>query len=456
MRRKAQVILLMTTPPPESSPWGVPAKVPPFGLAYVASALEKAGFTVEVLDNYQLQNTVDKVKQEIKKHGPEIVGISCSSVTYQKCVETAKVVKEVKPSCKVVAGGWHPSFVPESMLQHPEIDYVVIGEGENSMVELATYITKGCDKSVAAKIPGVASMLNGKMVKSPPKPIDDIDQIPYPAWHLFPMEIYDRRMDYLSVRPVDVINATRGCPYNCNYCENRRLWGAKCRAFSPLRLVNEIEYMAKDFGSRGIYFIGDNFTINKRQTLEFCKLMKERKLGIKWVCDTRVDLISPELLKEMKSAGCETIFFGIQSGSPRILKRLNINLTVDKVVEGFKMCRDEGIQIACSFMLGIPGETVRDMETTYKFAKKLDPDWCTFYVFIGCPDNSLYQEILQKNLYDRKEGFLAFAKTSEFDYESVVKIQQRFQKGFNLSRKRILRKVKREGLLNVLNRSLRR
>ena len=455
MRRKAQVILLMTTPPPESSPWGVPAKVPPFGLAYVASALEKAGFTVEVLDNYQLQNTVDKVKQEIKKRSPEIVGISCSSVTYQKCVETAKVVKEVKPSCKVVAGGWHPSFVPESMLQHPEIDYVVIGEGENTMVELATSITKGCDKSVAAKIPGVASMLNGKMVNSPPKPIDDIDQIPYPAWHLFPMEIYDRRMDYLSVRPVDVINATRGCPYNCNYCENRRLWGAKCRAFSPLRLVNEIEYMAKDFGSRGIYFIGDNFTINKRHTLEFCKLMKERKLGIKWVCDTRVDLISPELLREMKSAGCETIFFGIQSGSPRILKRLNINLTVDKVVEGFKMCRDEGIQIACSFMLGIPGETVRDMETTYKFAKKLDPDWCTFYVFIGCPDNSLYQEILQKNLYDRKEGFLAFAKTSEFDYESVVKIQQRFQKGFNLSRKRILRKVKREGLLNVLNRSLR-
>ena len=120
------MILLMTTPPPASSPWGVPAKVPPFGLAYVAGALEKAGFKVEVLDNYQLQNTVDKVKLEIKKRDPEIVGISCSSVTYQSCIETAKAVKEVKPSCKVVAGGWHPSFEPESMLQHPEIDRLVL------------------------------------------------------------------------------------------------------------------------------------------------------------------------------------------------------------------------------------------------------------------------------------------------------------------------------------------
>jgi anaerobic magnesium-protoporphyrin IX monomethyl ester cyclase len=450
------VILLMTTPPPENSPWGVPAKVPPFGLAYVAGALEKAGFTVEVLDNYQLQNTVDKVKLEIEKRDPEIVGISCSSVTYQKCVETAKVVKAVNPSCRVVVGGWHPSFVPESMLQHPEIDYVVMGEGEYAMVELATSITKGFDDSVAAKVPGVASMHNGKLIKNPPKIINDLDQIPYPAWHLFPMDIYDRKIDYLNVRPVDVVNATRGCPYNCNYCENRRLWGAKCRSFSPLRLVDEIEYMTKDFGSKGIYFIGDNFTINKRHTLEFCRLMKERKLNIEWVCDTRVDLISPDLLREMKSAGCKTIFFGIQSGSPPILKRLNINLTIDKVIQGFKLCRDEGIQISCSFMLGIPGETVKDMETTYKFAKKLDPDWCTFYVFIGCPDNSLYQEILQKGLYDRKDGFLAFAKTEEFNYESVVKIQQRFQKGFNLSRKRILRKIQREGLLSVVNQSLRK
>jgi anaerobic magnesium-protoporphyrin IX monomethyl ester cyclase len=448
------VILLMTTPPPASSPWGVPAKVPPFGLAYVAGALEKAGFKVEVLDNYQLQNTVDKVKLEIQKRDPGIVGISCSSVTYQSCIETAKAVKEVKPSCKVVAGGWHPSFEPESMLQHPEIDYVVMGEGEYAMVELATSITKKDDAAVTARIPGVASLYEGKMFKNPPKIIDDLDQIPYPAWHLFPMDIYDRRIDYLTVSPVDVINATRGCPFNCSYCENRRLWGAKCRAFSPLRLVDEIEYMIKDYGSKGIYFIGDNFTINKNHTQEFCRLMKERKLGVEWVCDTRVDLISRELLREMKSAGCKTIFFGIQSGSPAILKRLNIKLSVDKVVQGFKMCRDEGIQIACSFMLGIPGEKVKDMETTYKFAKKLDPDWCTFYVFIGCPDNSLYQEILQKGLYDRKDGFLAFAKTEDFNYESVVKIQQRFQKGFNLSRRRILRKIKREGPLNVLSQTL--
>ena len=444
----------MTTPPPSTSPWGVPAKVPPFGLAYVAGALEKAGFTVEVLDNYQLQNTVDTVKLEIKKRNPEIVGISCSSVTYERCIETAKAIKQVKPSCKVVAGGWHPSFEPESMLQHPEIDYVVMGEGEYAMVELATLITKGGGDQAIAEIPSVALVYKGKIIKNAPKIITDLDQIPYPAWHLFPMDIYDRRIDYLSVKPVDVINVIRGCIFNCAYCDNTTLYGRRCRAFSPGRLVDEIEYMVKNYGSKGFYFIGDNFTINKNHTFEFCNLLKKRKLDVQWVCDTRVDLISRDLLREMKSAGCKTIFFGIQSGSPAILKKLRINFTIDQVVEGFKLCRQEGIQVASSFMLGIPGETINDMETTYKFVKKLSPDWCTFYVFIGVPYSSLYEEILHKGLYDRKDGFLVFAKTDDFNYESVTKIQQRFQKAFNLSRKRLYRKMKRDGLYSFLKQSL--
>ena len=444
------LILLMTTPPPLTSPWGVPARLPPLGLAYVAAALEKAGFQVQILDNYQLKTQADHVKLEVKRLDPEIVGISCSSVTYERCVETAKAVKEVKPSCRVVVGGWHPSYVPNSMLQHPEIDYVVMGEGENAMAELATHIAKGDGDRVIAKIPGVACRYEGKMVKNDPKIVADLDQFPYPARHLLPMHIYDRRIDYLSAKPVDVVNVIRGCPYNCAYCETRKLWGQKCRAFSPGRIVEEIEYMAKNYGSKGIYFIGDNFTINKKHTLETCDLMKKNKLDVEWVCDTRVDLISRDLLREMKTAGCKSIFFGVQSGSPPILKKLNTNITTEQVVKAFNVCREEGIQIACSFMLGIPGETVKDMETTFKFAKDLDPDWCHFYVFIACPNSSLYEEVLQSHLYDRMEGFLAFAKTDDFNYESVLELQKRFQRGYNLSRKRILRKMRREGFFSVL------
>jgi anaerobic magnesium-protoporphyrin IX monomethyl ester cyclase len=444
------VILLMTTAPPLKSPWGVPARLPPLGLAYVAAALEKAGFQVNMLDNYQLNKPMDYVKQEIERLNPEIIGITCGSVTYQKCVETAKAAKEVLPSCKVVVGGWHPSYLPDSMLQHPEIDYVVMGEGEQAMVKLATLITKGNDRKTIAAIPGIAFKYKGKTIKNPPQVISNIDQIPYPARHLLPMNVYDRKIGYLKAAPADVVNIIRGCPYECSYCETKKLWGPKCRAFSPSRVVEELEYMVKNYGSKGIYFIGDNFTINKKHTIELCNLMKQHKLNLEWVCDTRVDLISSDLLKEMKDAGCSSIFFGVQSGSPRILKKLNIKLTREQFVEGFKLCRKEGIQIACSFMLGIPGETKEDMETTYEFAKELDPDWCQFNVFIACPDSALYQEVLQKKLYDRMESFLAYVKTEDFDYESVMEIQKRYQNGFYMSPRRIFRRIRREGLLSVL------
>jgi radical SAM superfamily enzyme YgiQ (UPF0313 family) len=262
------------------------------------------------------------------------------------------------------------------------------------------------------------------------------------------MHIYDRKIDYLKVGPVDVVNAIRGCPYDCNYCETKKLWGQKCRAFSPPRVVKEIDYLVTNYGSKGIYFIGDNFTIQKKHTLEICNLIKENKLDIEWVCETRVDLISRDLLREMKDAGCKTIFFGIQSGSQRILDKLNTHTNLEQIVQALRLCRQERIHIACSFMLGIPGETFNDMNSTFKFAKKLDPDWCTFYVFIACPDSNLYEEVLQMGLYDRLEDFLAYVKTPEFDYKAVVEIQQRFQRGFNTSPKRILRRIRREGFLS--------
>ncbi len=446
----------MTTPPPETTPWGVPARVPPYGLAYVAAALEKAGFTVQILDNYQLQNTLETVKQEVASRDPEIVGISCSSVTYKRAIETAKAIKQVKPSCKVVAGGWHPSFEPDSMLEHPEIDYIVIGEGEFPMVELAQLLAKGSSNEAINKIPGVGLVYNGEMIKNLPKIIDNLDEIPYPAWHLFPMNIYDRRMEYLSktAEPVDVINAIRGCNFSCAYCDNTALYGHKCRFFSPKRLVDEAELMIKNLGSKGFYFIGDNFTVNKNHTFELCKLLKERNLNVEWACDTRVDLITRDLLREMKSAGCKTIFFGIQSGEPRVLKKLNLSFTVEQVVEGFKMCRQEGIKVAASFMLGIPGETIVDMETTYKLVRKLNPDFCTFYVFIGIPYSALYAEVLEKGLYDHRDGFLAFVKTDQFDYATVTAIQKRYQRGYNLSRQRLIRKMRRDGVGSFVRQSL--
>ena len=440
----------MTTAPPENAPWYLGRKFPPLGLSYVAAALEKAGFQVQMLDNYLQKKPISEVKQLVKQLNPEMVGITCSSATYHKCVETATAIKEAIPSCKIVVGGWHPSYLPESMLQHPEIDYVIIGEGERAIVELATFTTKGEKEVVLGAIAGLAYRRGDKILKNNPKFIETLDEIPFPARHLLPMDQYERKMEFLDVEPVDIMSITRGCPFSCAFCETRKMWGPTCRFFSPKRVVDEVKYMIDRFGSKGIYFINDNFTIRKKETIDLCEMMKKEKLDLQWICDTRADMLTQELLVKMREAGCRTIWFGVESGVQRILEKINKHISLEQVEQTFKMCRKEGIQVAASFMLGIPGETKADMEATFKFAQKLNPDLCQFNVFIAYPDSLLYEEILQSAKYEKLDEFLLAAKTEDFDYKTVMQIASRFHREFHRSPKRILYKIKREGPLPVM------
>lgn len=443
----------MTTAPPSKGPWIHGRHFLPLGLAYVAASLEKAGFSVEVLDNYLLEKSIEELKVELKQRSPTIVGITCSSATYSRCVETAKGIKEALPFCKVVVGGWHPTYEPDSMLRHPEIDYVVIGEGERAMVELATHIIEGRDDASLSLIAGIAYRHEGRIVKNAQKFIGNLDELPFPARHLLPMHMYDRQIEYLDVKPVDNMNVMRGCPYNCAFCETKQLWGSACRGFSPKYVLEEIKHVMTNYGTKGIYFINDNFTIRKKDTLELCALIRQEKIDVEWVCDTRVDLVSRELLKEMKTAGCKTIWFGGESGSQRILDRVNKHVSLEQTEAAFKMCREEGIQTASSFLLGIPGETIDEMNATFKFARKLDPDWCRFNIYVAVPGSSLYREVIEKGLYDRLDDFAAYVKTDEFNYESLLEVQRQFHRNFNRSPRRVIRKIRQEGLFSVLKKS---
>ena len=193
-------ILLMTTAPPENGAWYLGKRLPPIGLMYVAAALEKAGFSVNMLDNYLMKKPIEEVKRLVVEINPVIVGITCGSATYRRCIEASKVIKEAVPSCKIVVGGWHASYVPDSLLETQEIDYVVMGEGEAAIVELATSIVNG-DESAATKIPGIAFRGADVTIKNPPKFIENMDEIPYPARHLLPLELYDRTIEYLTANP---------------------------------------------------------------------------------------------------------------------------------------------------------------------------------------------------------------------------------------------------------------
>lgn len=433
-------MILLINPDLPESPWGPSRMLPPLGLTYIAAVLEKQGFEVKIFDNYLFKKPIDHIKLLVKKLNPKMIGIGCNSINYKSCIEIAKAVKEAAPESKVVVGGPHPTCMPESVLNCKEVDFAVIGEGELAIVELAKRIMDGKNPDYK-DIPGIAYEYNGKIVNNSPRFIDNLDSIPIPARHLIPLSKYYRKIEFLDVEPVDIMNVIRGCPFNCNFCETKRIWGSDPRAFSPSRVVEEIEHLIANYGSKGIYFVEDNFTINKKWTQELCNLMVHHALDIEWCCDTRVDLVSRDLLRIMKRAGCKVIWFGVESGSPRILKKLGRGINLQQAIQAFRLCREEGIKVACSFMLGIPGETIEDMKATLKIAMKLNPDWGRFNIFIACPGSNLYNEVLEKGLYDRRDGFLLYVRTENFNYESLLKIQKIFHKTFHRNPIRIIRKI---------------
>jgi radical SAM superfamily enzyme YgiQ (UPF0313 family) len=339
------------------------------------------------------------------------------------------------------------------LLETPEIDYVVMGEGERAITQLAESIIN-VNESAALTIPGVAYKRQGKNIKNPPKFIENLDEIPYPARHLLPLELYDRTIEYLKVKPADVMSISRGCVYSCGFCETRKLWGNICRSFSPQRVIGEMEDLKSKYGTKGIYFINDNFTLRKKDTIELCNLMIKNKLDLEWACDTRVDLVDQEVLAAMSKAGCKSIWFGVESGSQQVLQHIGRNTSLEQIETAFRLCRKNGILTTSSFMLGVPGETLKDMEASLKFAKKLDPDWCIFNIFIANPDSRLYQEVLESKKYDQLDEFLFSVKTDEFDYNSLLTVQRRFFREFHRSPKQIMKRVRREGPVNFAKRRL--
>lgn len=167
---------------------------------------KKRASPVEMLDNYMLNKPIEEIKQLLARLNPDIVGITCGSATYRRCLETAKAIKETLPSCKVVVGGWHASYLPDTLLEQSDVDFVVMGEGERVMVELSQQITTSNDPSLPAGIAGVGYKHDGSLMKNAPKFIENMDEIPFPARHLLPMHLYDRTIEFLKAKPADVMN----------------------------------------------------------------------------------------------------------------------------------------------------------------------------------------------------------------------------------------------------------
>lgn len=361
--------------------------LPSLGLGYIAAILEKEEIKVRILDTQAegifLAELPKRLMEEDNKY--EFIGITSVSSTIANALRMARICKEFFPKSKIVFGGVHPTVLSEEVLGNDVVDYVVRGEGEYVFLELAQG-KNICD------IPGLSYRRNGDIVHNCPRePIEDLNALPFPAYHLMPMEKYFPTPGLYKRLPGIGIIGSRGCPYKCSYCASQTIWlgGKKVRFRSAENILEEIKFLVKNYGIREIFFHDDMFTANKPLVLGFCEGMIREAVDVTWVCMSRVDTIDEIVLRLMKAAGCHQICYGVESADQQILRNIKKNISLDQVEKAVALTKKVGIDVRTSFMLGNPGETEETMRKTVDLAIKLDPDFASFNITTPYPGTEL-------------------------------------------------------------------
>lgn len=386
----------------------------PFGLAYIASALQHAGFDVQVLDLEGDHLSLPEAKKRISNMEFDLVGLGGMVTRYSQVKELVPSLRQRNPDALIIAGNSGASTVPHLYLQHAGVDVCVIGEGENTMVELAkTWQNKQDWKPIK----GLA-YLEGRTVKHTEAQtlVSNLDELPLPAWDMFPIERYVSSPDHrTNHRSLDVV-ASRGCPFSCRFCYS--IYGRKCRRRSPESLMHEIDEISTRFQLNHFGFADDLFTSSKEFVLSFCDLKSKQGNKLPWSCLGRVDTIDEEMLSAMKKAGCRHIALGIESGSQRMLDMMNKHTTVEKNRRCVELCRKAGINPSCSFILGTPGETAETIEETVDFCRELNLT-TTFHVMTPYPGSYFYNEALAQGLIKNEDKYVSSLGTATNLYLNI-------------------------------------
>lgn len=422
---------------------------PSLGIGYMAAVLEQNNIDVDVLDASALELTYDEIGEEILKRNPDIVSISALTPTIGVALDSADKIKQVKPDTIVVLGGYHPTFEYKSVLEEESVDVVVRGEGEYTLLELVRTIE---DKGDLINVDGLAfhDESDGSLIVTQDRPIiENLDELPFPAFHLFPMEKY--RILNITTNVATIIT-TRGCPMQCSFCSSAALHGHKLRRRSVENVVDEIEMRLIEQNIDTIAFMDDTFTLNKRFVMEFCSEIKKRDLKFWWGCTSRVDTLDKDLLQTMKDAGCITIFIGVESADQQMLEKMNKNITVSKTENAFKLAREVGIRSIASCVIGMPEDTIKSMKQTIKFVKKLNPNYALYSLATPYPGTRFYNETFKKNLINIKDWskytlINPVLKTVDCSSEELRKIQKKAFIGFYLRPHYLIHQVSTDGLI---------
>jgi len=393
-------ILLLSPPIYDTSRYGkisysIPTAVP-LGLGRVASVLEKAGYLIKVIDATFL--SWEKTEDIIRKEMPDIIGITCMTEQRASAFKLVKLIKDIAAQIKVVLGGHHATFMYQQILAHFPVDAIVLGEGEITFLELVRAYENKKDLSAVKGIAYKDNNLN--IVKTEPRElVEDLNSLPPISYHLFNLDIYPPpqlvtgRMKGKDVNQLKFsrVVASRGCFYNCIFCSTFNFWGGKYRVRSAQNIVNELQLLNERYKIGYINFADDLFTVKKDWVIGICKEIINRKLDIIWDCETRVDYVDYEMFGWMREAGCYLIKYGVESGSPEILRTLNKKFDLEQVLEAIEITRKAKIKSQLFLMVGNPGETQKTVNESISLIKKAKPDDIVPFITMVFPGTPLYE-----------------------------------------------------------------
>ena len=362
------------------------------GIAYIAAILKEHGHFVKIynadycetteyvnqrqlFENYPSYKAIlndpanpiwGEIRDNISSFAPDLIGITMLTANYKAAKIIAKIAKSLKNNVEVVVGGVHPTLDPEGTLAEEEFDYVIQGEGEFALLELA-------DNQGAEEIKGLSFKKDNQLIHNESRAfIRDLDTLPYPCRDSFLNDTKYLDFGYLITG--------RGCPFSCAFCASPQLWHRTVRFRSVSTVISELEYLQTNYNSSLIHFVDDTFTLNKYRAKEICRQIINRRLDIRWVCDTRADGLDKELVALMKRAGCIRIKIGVESGSDRILKAMRKGVTRKEIRQAVGLIKAEELPLTVYLMIGFPGETNEDLQQTIEFARELDADYYSLSV----------------------------------------------------------------------------
>lgn len=347
----------------------------PLGIMYLSSYLKDHEISTRIIDLMFI--SLEEYEKELRGFSPDFIGFSIQTPLIETTLKMIEIAKRVSPESKIIVGGSHATISPETLSNNRDIDFVVMGEGEKTLLDI----------------------VNGKIKRGliRGKPIESLDELPFPD-----RDNYDR---YIEINHGVEIMVSRGCPYNCMFCQptQRKLFGNKMKTRTPENVIREIESIIDRFGKNFIiFFFDDTFTWNREWLLEFCSLVKPLKVG--WNCNSRVNLVDYGLLKRMKEAGCIAITYGVESCSQKILNFIRKGTTVEQIGNALRLTHKAGILAYADLIIGTPTETEEDLEKTVEFVKKFHPDGIQVSIMTPLVGTDLERYCKEKNILNIKSS----------------------------------------------------